>query len=247
MIYFYLFCFYWHILSIIYFGRFQLYCFACTWFFAIDRENLEEPLADSFEWSLRFHVGSIVLCALVLPIVMIIQTPISYAKQLYETIEGENILFRCIGGIFSTFETVFLYVNKYGLIKTSLDGSRYFTGCFDSLDIMNRNILRNGALNDVVDIALFMFNFLVAGVIVYGMDLYLNNSEYQQSNKYETYSILMVNSFIKFFKILFLVSFFTSMIITDTDVNSAEALIFCHSVDEHEYGHEIFLTGLNKT
>lgn len=194
VLFFYIFCFYWHCIFIIYLGKFQLHCFACTWFFATDRENLDEPLQDSFEWGFRFHIGSIALASLLLPPIMIIQTPISYAKQLYETVEGSNIILRCLGSIFNTFETVFLYVNKYGLIKTSLDGSDFLHGCADSMDIVNRNILRNGALNDVVDIALFMYNFLVAGVIVYIFDLYLNNSGYEQSNKFQTYSIILVRN-----------------------------------------------------
>lgn len=193
MIFFFV-VFYWHVFTIIFLGRFQLAIFACTWFFAMDRNNLVEPLENAFEWIIRYHFGSVALCAFLLPLVTPFQLPVSYLKSLYEKLPS-NIITNCLGKIFNCFEDIFLFVNKFGLVKIALDGSSYLNASSEATKIVKRNILRYGALDDLVDIVLLFVNFLIGGIIVYGFDLYLNNSRYEQSSKFETHSIIIVNFF----------------------------------------------------
>lgn len=189
---FYFSMFYWHVFSIIYIGRFQLTIFACIWFFATDRENLREPLENAFEWIGRYHFGSIVLAAFLLPLMSIVQLPVSYLINIYQNIARNNFILKFIGGCFDCFEKLFLLVNGYGLTKVALDGSNYFSGCSEAMDIVSKNNLRYGALADVVDIALGFVNFEIAGIVTYLFYLYIERNEHHSSGRLEINPVLIV-------------------------------------------------------
>lgn len=192
---FYLCIFYWHSFCIIYFGRFQLTIFATIWFFATDRENLLEPLENAFEWIFRFHYGSVVLAALLLPLVSVIQLPVSYIQSTIEELARGSMLIGFVSSCTECIEGLFLCVNSYGLMKTALDGSSFFVGCTSAKrDIVKKNNLRYGALAEVVDVALILLNFLVAGIVVFIFDIFMNNSSTEKENKLEDHTTIIVSN-----------------------------------------------------
>jgi len=160
----------WTVQVFFYFSYLVMAGAVANWFFCKRNQNGKKirgygenhlpysPVWAATKRTIRYHIGTVCLCALIIAIVQMIRAALMYVKkQTKGGDDGPNkfqkALLVCLSCCFKVLECCLDKLNKNALIWTAIWGDGFLTAACSSFQLIWRNLFRVAALN-VVSISL---------------------------------------------------------------------------------------------
>ncbi|XP_047028248.1 choline transporter-like 2 isoform X4 [Helicoverpa zea] len=144
-----------------------------TWYWTFQKRDLPFfTLTSGIFRTLRYHMGTVALGALIIAIVRVIRVILEYIDQKIK--KFDNAFTRCIMCCCKCFcwclENFLKFINKNAYIMCAVHGEGFCKSARDAFSLLMRNIIRVVVLDKVTDFLFFLSKLLISvgvGVGVY--------------------------------------------------------------------------------
>jgi len=161
------------------------FCIACqqmviaggvaTWFFTRNKEQLNDPLATSFNNLVRYHLGSVALGSLLIALVQLLRIIFQFIEN--QTKDAQNDVTRCIFKACQCclylFEKFLAFLTRNAFIEVAIYGESFCRSGQQAFKMLSNNALRVAAINSVGDFVLFLGKvFVVLTTVLIGTKIF---------------------------------------------------------------------------
>lgn len=167
-LWFQLFVFFWSTQFVVALGELVIAGAAGRWYFSEmvnGRRAITRPLADSFVTSLRYHVGTVAFGSLLIAIIKFVRAVLNAVAERAKRASGNNRFIRVVHGCVRCclwcVEKCLRFINRIAYIMTALYGTNFCTSGKMAFFLIQRNILRIGALQYVSTLFLLLGKLFV--------------------------------------------------------------------------------------
>lgn len=229
---------FWVIAYIMYLSHFVISVAAIKWYFAENRDQIEDPMNTGYRWGLFYHFGSLAFGSLILAIIWIIQITLAYLQQQVEQIkDADNKLVACFlraaNCLVSCFERFIKYLSKHAFIEVALRSENFFSGASTAMKLIISNALRLGVLHGLCEIVItFGAIGITACTLIIGFCL-LNYVGYFGAHLASFYGPLIV---------IAVIGFLVAKLFGHVFSISADTIIHCYLTEENETGQASMAT-----
>jgi len=148
------------------------------WYFTRDKNNIGTSTFTSSYWTaIRYHSGTAAVGALLIAIVRVIRTMISFVQSKAEAMNnkvGQAILCCCQCCLYC-FENALRFLNKSAYIQTAIFGTSFCTSAREAFFLILRNAGRIGSISYVSAVLVFVGRLFVAIVTTCIAYIVINN------------------------------------------------------------------------
>ncbi|XP_071453243.1 choline transporter-like protein 1 [Hetaerina americana] len=157
-----------------------------TWFFQVNKEQLQSPIQESAGRLIRYHLGSVALGSLLVAIVMLARVMawlLRYWKKkcgLNEERNGEGCFSNsctrmtefqcCCFSLGCCIQKIVLFLSRNAYIQIAIRGCSFCEGGKRAVDVLSANALRLVAINSIGDWVLYLAKIIVViGTLFFGI------------------------------------------------------------------------------
>ncbi|XP_045504868.1 choline transporter-like 2 isoform X3 [Colias croceus] len=136
-----------------------------TWYWTFHKRDLPFfTLTSGIYRTLRFHLGTVALGALIIAIVRVIRVILEYIDNKAK--KFDNIISRCVlcccKCFFWCLENFLKFINKNAYIMCAVHGKNFCKSAHDAFSLLMRNIVRVVILDKVADFIFFLSKLLIS-------------------------------------------------------------------------------------
>lgn len=141
-----------------------------TWYWTFNKKNLPFfTLTSGIYRTIRYHLGTVALGALIITIVRVIRVILEYIDHKLK--KFDNAFTRCVlcccKCFFYCLENFLKFINKNAYIMCAVHGGSFCKSARDAFSLLMRNIVRVVVLDKVTDFLFFLSKVLISlGVAV---------------------------------------------------------------------------------
>merc|ERR1712154_190139 len=183
------------------------------------------PILESFFRVLRFHMGSLALGALIITIIRIIRTIVTYIEAKTKGTQNPvtKCLFCCIQCCLKCCQCIFDRISKEGFIFTTVYGTAYCYSSFQALKLLTHNIGRAMLVEGVSHYTELFGRMAIASLNTGFAVFIMNYLPYYQEN---------VSSFLFPAVIIFVISWMIASFFMMVLQVAVDTIFLCFLIDE---------------
>jgi len=163
-----------------------------TWYFTREKSDMSWPIAKTFWRTFKYHLGSLLLGALIIAIVKIIQFIVWYFEKQIKKASNGNMtvewLIKIVKCCLWCCEKCLKFLNRNAYIEIAIYGKSFCRSAWSAFAILLRNALRVAAINTVGDFVLFLFKFIITLMALVGAFFYFQYQDKIEENIGDTVS-----------------------------------------------------------
>lgn len=147
-----------------------------TWYFTRNKSDISWPITKTLWRTIKYHLGSLLLGALIIAIVKIIQFLVWYFEKQIKKAAGGNVtvawVLKCVKCCLWCCEKCLKFLNRNAYIEIAIYGKSFCRSAWSAFSILLRNALRVAAINTVGDFVLFLFKLIITVSAIIGAFFY---------------------------------------------------------------------------
>ncbi|XP_059047504.1 choline transporter-like 2 isoform X2 [Achroia grisella] len=136
-----------------------------TWYWTLKKRNLPFfTLTSGIYRTIRYHLGTVAIGALIIAIVRVIRVCLEYIDQKVKKFDNPftRCVLCCCKCFFWCLENFLKFINKNAYIMCAVHGSNFCTSAKDAFSLLMRNIVRVVVLDKVADFIFFLSRLLIS-------------------------------------------------------------------------------------
>ncbi|CAK1599547.1 unnamed protein product [Parnassius mnemosyne] len=136
-----------------------------TWYWTAHKRDLPFfTLTSGIYRTLRYHLGTVALGALIIAIVRVIRVILEYIDHKIKKFDNSftRCILCCCKCFFWCLENFLKFINKNAYIMCAVHGKNFCTSARDAFSLLMRNIMRVIVLDKVTDFIFFLSKLLIS-------------------------------------------------------------------------------------
>ena len=229
---------FWVIAFLMYLSHFVIAVAAIKWYFAPNRDNIEDPMMTGYKWGLSYHFGSLAIGSFIIAIIWIVQVTLAYLEQqVQESKAADNkivkLFLKVAMCLVSCFERFVKYLSKHAFIEVAMRSESFFSGAATAMKLIISNALRLGVLHGLCEIVITFGAFgITACTLIVGFCL-MNYVDYFGSS---------LSSLVGPLVVIAIIGFIVAKLFGHVFSISADTIIHCYLTEENESGNNELAT-----
>eukprot|EP00808_Paulinella_micropora_P014563 g4956.t1 len=212
------------------------------------------PVYKAAKRTLRYHLGTVALAALIIAIIKFLRLCVKYIEDKATPRRGQpsgpqKCVLKCLVCCLRCAECCMDKISKKGLVWTAIWGDPFFTACCSSFQLIWRHLRKVAALN-AVSLALMFVGKITIALVTTGLATYvlLMDTPIRKFEQYGLPTAPAISSPVAPSLLIFILSYSVASLFMNVFETTIETTLLCFLVDcEHGKDGEMFASqGLAK-